>query len=355
MNKFLLSLLLFVAVVTSLNAGHCLAVSEVDAEKNGIAVSPAEALVEVAQIQPKDSQEITITNNYNAKIRMTAQLKSIDESSGILIPTVDLEDELAKALSVSEADFQIEPKSKKTITIAGSNIGTLSPGGHYASLVLTVTSTDNQRLNLQSALSVNVFFIKADGARVSMRLDELKTSSWLLHITSQANLKLTNDGNVRATPYGVIAIKNRNGDLISRGYINPGGQPLMPNKSITSNVNLIRIQRVWYPQKLTLSVSYHADDYEAQNKSFSFWYIPSFYVIIPAISVVFILIFIRKKRRNFKPTSSRTSAEPMPSILKIAIKFTGDASERIHVKRKPRSRKVDPSQESAKKITILHD
>jgi hypothetical protein len=301
----------------------------------GIDISPAQVQLEVAESQQTQEKKITITNKYAIPVRMTADLRDTDENSGALTPKDTLDSIVAGALKVSDTDFVIEANSKKTITVTGTNTDMLGPGGHYLSLLLTVTSTRGETLAVQSAVSVNIFFIKADGARVSVRLDRLSTSNWLFHITSKADVDLTNDGNVRTVPYGAVTVTNSKDELISKGYINPGSLPLMPGKSTAKTIQLTRIQRVWYPQKLTLAVSYRADTYDSSLKTFDFWYIPPFFVVVPLILLLTgLALLFRRKRRMRKPTKNPQNKNDMPQIMRVAISLTQlGSSEKIHVRK----------------------
>lgn len=305
-----------------------------------ITASPAELLIEVAQRQMQQSKEITLTNNYDVPVTISAELRSIDENSGRFIPDAPLSEDVARALSISETDFQIQPRSSKTIIISGTNIKELGPGGHYATLLLTQRLSENQQLSLRSAISINVFFVKADGAQQSIRLDKSKAQSWLFHIASSAEVTFTNNGNVRSTPHGVVYVTNRHGDIISKGIANVGSQPLLPTKSLTNNLNLTRIQRVWYPQKLYFNISYHADDLDPQTKTYSFFYIPPFFLLLPLFligALYYLYVKLLKMKLKAAKKSSKKATISMPKILKIAIRLNNEEPTHIPVKKKPKN------------------
>lgn len=279
-----------------------------------IQVSPAELQIEVSSQKNQQTQTVTVTNNYDVTIAMSAELKAIDEASGLLVPAGQLDESVASALKLSETDFDILPHSTKTLTVQANNTSQLGPGGHYATILLTQRASEQQQLSLRSAISVNVFFIKRDGARQSIKLDSLKASNWLFHMTNQAKMTFSNDGNVRSTPHGAVTIERSNGTVLAKGIANEGSQPLLPGKSLTSDISLKKISGVWYPQKLTFAATYRADDLQEVTKTYHFWYIPPVYLIIPIAIITLILLYLIKRNRIKK--SKRKHSKKVATIPK---------------------------------------
>lgn len=311
------------------------------ATEGNVTTSPAELNFEISERQPKQVKQVTITNNYAFPVTMNAELRSIDENSGLLLPAGPLSGDISKAIQLSETLFRIPPKSNKVLTINATNVASLGPGGHYISLVLSQLPGDGQQVSLRSAASINIFFIKTDGARQSVKLDKLELSNWLFNIAAKGHVTLTNDGNMRITPRGAIFIQKGNGDVVAKGIINTGSQPLMPGKSFGNTVQLTTLERIWLPQKLYVNITYRPDDLDASVVSKSFWYIPPFYLLIATALTVALFItykLLRKKRakKNPKKSANASQAKDMPKILKIAIRLHGEEPTQIEVKKRKR-------------------
>lgn len=299
----------------------------------GLVASPAQIKLETSNKQPQKVTQVTVTNNYSSDVRLTAELYDVDENSSSLLPTKPLTTQLAESLRLSETDFTISPKSSKILTITATNTPSLSPGGHYASLVITQRSSDNQQLSLLSAININIFVIKQDGARSSVMLDRLQASNWLFHITDTAKLAFSNDGNVRNTPHASVLVTKQDGTIVAKGIANSGSQPLSPGKTVTDDIQLTHISGVNRPQKLLFTVSYRADTQDPITKTYSFWYIPPIYLLLIPSIIILLLIIIRVKKYK-KPIAPKVTKKSRGRTHRVAVLSQGPDQTTIPVRKR---------------------
>jgi hypothetical protein len=312
----------------SFNLGQVTAQNQPVLASGGINVSPGLLNLTVTNEIPDATAAITITNNYDAPISISGELRKIDEEAGLLIPTDLIDETLAPSLIVSETDILIPAKSKKVINLTFRNTDNLAPGGHYATLLFSQRSSMESQLSLRSAISLHLFLTKKEGTRLRVSLSNFSSSSWPLKLPASATLGFQNEGNVHLTPRASVQVLDRHGNIIAKGVANEGSQPILPGKSLHSVVTLKTIRSVWYPQRLSLLALYRADTQtESQARIRTFWYIPPVFLVASMIFAVVLVssmiyrhniqYFIRKHhKKNISPPQAK------PPNIRNTIKVT---------------------------------
>ncbi len=251
---------------------------------SGITVSPGQLNFVLNKGISQQSIPVTITNNYSGAVHLGAQFKGINENAGLLTPDGDPESNLRPSLFLSETDITIPAGQAYVVDVVVQNLAGLSPGGHYATLVLSQLDANQKQASFRASVSLSLFIIKSEGAHQDLRLTSLSSNGWLFGLPTTAKLTFDNRGNVYVVPRAAVAIingKGTKGTLVSNGVGNTQSYPLLPGKQLTGDASLTRLTRIWLPHKLTLQVTYRADGATATSVvSRSFWYIPSTYPVV---------------------------------------------------------------------------
>jgi hypothetical protein len=252
------------------------------AANNGITVTPARLNFSLSKDAPNQRITVTLTNNYTSPLTLGAEFKGIDEDAGILVPRDDAEAPLAAALKLSETNIRLLPQQPHQLTVQLDNSSALSPGGHYATLVLTQQDGSSSGLALRAAVSLAIFAVKNEGLQQSLSVDSFTTNGWLFRMPSKASLDYRNDGNVHVVPRAeVVVAKEHSLDRLSHGISNQNSVLLLPGKTWQDTVSLDAVRSVWVPTKLQLVAAYRADGAaEPQRIVRTVWYVPPVYPTI---------------------------------------------------------------------------
>lgn len=299
-----------------------------------ITVSPAIINLVLPSGQQDASTSLTVTNNYNKTVRLSAEWQSIDEVTGRLIPSGPLNPVLADSLRISETDLSIAPQSSKIITVAVHNTPALAPGGHYAILLFTVVSEGKEKLGLQSALSVTAFIVKRDGAKTEISLNNLSAPHNLFSLPRKGTITLTNTGNVHVTPHAAVTVEHK-GEVIAKAIVNEASSPLLPGKKAVYKISFVKLKNMYWPAKLELRTVYRVDQSsEIHEQLTHFLYIPPFWaflIIGLGIALYFVIkkgwsLLVRvhkrlqriRKQRKSSATDMNAHEEPVPSKITVS-------------------------------------
>lgn len=288
--------------------------------KTGITVTPGVINAKVSQQAPTSQTVLTIRNNYDTPVSLTAQLRDIDQSTTQLLPGGELDSALAQVFSLSETQFTITPRSDYKLTLQANYLEQLTPGGHYATLVLTQNGSTGANLSVQSAVSIVVFLTNTDGVKESLAIDEFSAPSSVFKVAGSAKIALKNDGNVHTVPRGFVRVQKLDGTVLSEGVLNVGSQLVLPGNTYSADLRLKAIAATWYPQRVTTQLQYRPDGSSqatvAVNAS---WYVPPIFVMLLTASLVTcgvaIWLFIPRLYKHRKNRRSVKASQPSESLM----------------------------------------
>ena len=262
----------------------------------GITVTPARLNLSLSKDAPSQRVTVSVTNNYDVPVALTAEFKGIDEDAGILVPDNNLEAPLATALKLSETDVRLLPHQPYQLTIQLDNAAALAPGGHYATLVLTQQPSPGNGLSLHAAVSLAIFAVKAEGLHRSFEVTSFTTNGWLFRMPSVAKLSYHNTGNVHVVPRAEVAIVQPNNfERLRRGSGNQNSVLVLPGKNWTDTIQVKGLQNVWLPKKLQVIAAYRSDGELVPHRLVrTSWYVPPLY---PLALLAIIFLVLRRKRQ----------------------------------------------------------
>jgi len=262
----------------------------VSAVSPGLTVSPGFVDLKLSEAQPQAQASITLTNTYTVPLRLSAELQAIDEAGGRLLPSGTLDGALTEVLAMSETDITIPAHGAHTITLAANQQDSLSPGGHYAILLLTQQSANGTQIGLKGAASVTVFLTQATGEHQDLHLDSLRYDRTIFRLPRHARIVLNNTGNTHTVPRVVAAL--RHGDtLLAKGIANQSSQVLLPGKTLDAAIELDSLSGRWLPGRVRLGVTYRGDTGPEERQVLeTFWYVPPVFVAGCAVLMVMALV-----------------------------------------------------------------
>jgi hypothetical protein len=273
-----------------------------NAEKNQIGITVSPAIVRI-NLDKEEEQlaYVSIKNNYQTRISLKTAIKGVDSEEGILAPIKELDANLKQLLTVNPMQFTLEPRESINLQLRVKNGDALGPGGSYAALVITQLD-EPEKLELHSAISVNIFIVKERGARRQLDVVNLKANRLLFGMPSSVNITFKNSGNVLVVPRGVAVVNGGKHDVIyKKGIINEQSISVFPKKNITLNTPLIRLSERWLPAKITISLQYRV---EGSNKINTYstkkLYIPNMYWLIALASFIAFWIIRKYYQRSTK-------------------------------------------------------
>ena len=299
---------------------------------NGITVAPALLTNQVGSKQKQTSTTIGVRNNFDVPITVAAVLNGFDVRNNALVPTIKAEKTLEGVVSLSPAEIVIPPGSSKNITVTVHDTPSLSPGGHYLSILLTETaagtSVGTTQLTLRPAVSATLYVIKEDGAIRSIKATSLHLNHSLFSLPATANIEYFNTGNVPIVPRGVVQINRSSSEsAITQGIVNSQSAPLYPNAKIRLQSTLQKLQTAHLPGHYKAVLQYRYDGQEtSQQISQNFWYIPKTLIalILFSVTVVALLVWPENKRRLARYWHNARRPKKAPFIAPITPEKTSN-------------------------------
>lgn len=281
-----------------------------------ITVAPAYSKISVSDIYPNSDENIVITNNFDHAVRLNIGLYGVDKDTGRPSSNADIDSVLANTITLSETDVSLSPHQSRNIKLHVENSNQLTPGGHYASILIKQIDDSISGVGFVPAVSVSVYVIKEDGAQRSIQFSTHPLPKVALSLPNSIRVMAKNSGNVVIIPRAYISL-GRGLDIFKSAVVNEVSQPLAPNGEYSSNVPLKSVKSVWVPSKVTLQIQYRYQGSEyIQQMDQDFWYIP-WQTILLGISVIAIIIWqrnsIRLLIRRLNRLFSKKSRKPLTS------------------------------------------
>ena len=282
-------------------------------EKNNFSLTIQPAYQEVEIPEDKNSVETTITLKNPSDTAQQMELFAFDFTQSDHFGSIALLDgftgqyahTLASFLSFEKDSLIIAAQSEEEVVIKIENRATLSPGGHYAAIV--VRAIEKQGASQQKILPAVTSLLlvrKKSGERINLSLKELswQPKALVTHFPEKIDLTFENGGNVHVVPRGTAAITDIFGRVVFQGTVNESSLYLLPGTMRTISTNLQQ-SRTFFPLMFySLEIHGRSNVGEATFSSeTSFLYVDWKFVVLLLI-IVGAIIFrtVQKKKRNEK-------------------------------------------------------
>lgn len=267
-------------------------------------VSPAYSTVQVGSKQPQSSLSVGVRNSYDVPITILASLSGLDVHSNALVPTATPEKTVSRLVSISPTEIVVPAHGSKNIIVTIKDDPSLSPGGHYLSLLLTQASVASdqkiQQVSLKTAVSATIYLVKEDGAVRSVDATSLRISRSLFSLPTTANIRFHNTGNVVIIPRGVVTIGQVRKPILGQAVVNQDSVPLYPGSATTLQAVLHPAVSDLWPGRYYVQLQYRPDGLDATKvRLVQFWYVPIFYIFLIVILAIIIMALILPKTRRW--------------------------------------------------------
>jgi hypothetical protein len=301
---------LMLGIVLQSSCGITMAAPTQSTASNAISLSPFVQNITVSESDTIKSFNLELTN-HSATIQeldlTTRDFGSLNDTGGVLLKgSADDYSQhygLTSWLTLEADTVVLQPGEARTILVSVNNRQDLQPGGHYAAVVASVKSLDDQTGNHvvvnQQLLSL-ILVDKQGGDHYDLKLKSVEQNGNWLHLPNDIKLQFQNPGNVHVVPRGQVLLKNPAGSVIAKGIINSETAFVLP---ATLRDLYVRLSPVGH--SLPLPGVYHVEvDYrydgidQTANKSYAVRFIN-----LKLYTLVILLIgggiwFVRRRRNR---------------------------------------------------------
>lgn len=219
--------------------------------KPGITLDPYIQELTIKASDENANFDLKITNNTgkDGDFKLVAvDFGTLNDSGGILFAGTD-ESQLVKKyglanwLSLPSDPVTIKQGETMTVPMSTINSTTLSPGGHYAAILITPdfggsdSNRTSPRINVKQTISCLVLAVMQGGASYDLRLTGLSDNHNFLRTPTKVNVSFHNPGNVHVVPRGIVMLKQGNKE-VARGIVNEESGFVLPEADRKFNLNL---------------------------------------------------------------------------------------------------------------------
>jgi hypothetical protein len=262
----------------------------------GLTVSPAIQQINLASGQNSASYLCLVTNNTNSTTNLVVTAQDFTAFNqfggvGLISPNSPSGNHgLIANLNIGVRQFTLTPGQSQQVPISVVNAQNLSPGGHYAAILIAVapvaSTVSGNKISTNQEVSSLLFITTAGNIMSSITMSSLQLASFNTNLPSSANLAFNNTGNTQTAPNGLVTLTGPGGEF-ARGQINVGSGLVLPGTSRVYTVPLTYEGRVQFPGYYSLHVSYSAAGGQSVSTvSQSFFYISKIYLIIVSLIVL---------------------------------------------------------------------
>lgn len=286
-------------------------------KKTGLELFPAALDITITQAEQEKEESIFLVNHNTHAI--TLELKAINFRQKDLSGIVQFLGEKSETYTYSLASYiqlpfteiALEPGEKKEVPIIITNRQDLSPGGHYAGIIVRQKLNAQQKANTTAILpaAASLIFLRKSGGEqfnLSIKDVDLPSHTFEFMYPKKVTLLFQNEGNVHLIPHGRVEIKDMFGRLISKGILNVSSVYVFPSSRRYISID---IQKLRY----SLPVSINVIDIKGQDtlKKTTYLYKQTYIYINPVFGLgllgLIIALIYRKKRHTFRKILKRSS------------------------------------------------
>ena len=283
--------------------------SQENKPKTGIEVYPAALDIDITAAEPEKEVSIYIVNHNKQPVEL--ELNSIDfrqkDLSGIVqflgVKSDTYSYSLASFIRLPFTEIELDPGEKKEVPVIITNRQDLSPGGHYAGIIIRQKSESAKgKTTVLPSVSSLLFLRKTGGEQFNLSIRDVDWPKDLIQFSYPRKLTLTfqNEGNVHLIPHGRIEIRDMFGRLVSKGIINVSSVYVFPS---SRRLIPIEINKLRPSVPLSINTVYIQGNDSLKKTNFlfqeSYIYINPVFVFVLLLSSI-VVIFLKKRRLRKK-------------------------------------------------------
>lgn len=282
----------------------------------GLTVTPFLQNIAIDPTSPTTTFKVQVLNDakYEQKLVLSAiDFGSLDETGGVAFAGASHNELIKKYglspwLSLDKNELTLKAGERVDITATIKNDDSMSPGGHYAAILVSTKARGDSKnnINLQQTVSTLVLATKLGGIKYDLKLDSLSHTGNIFSPPDKFTLRFKNTGNVHIVPRGIVLIKDSKNNVMARGIINEDSEFILPETYRQVFVNPKQVKP--YPFNLVnsykIEINYRYDDLERfATKTYNVKWVnwqPIAAIIIAVSALIFAFIKNYHKKLNLK-------------------------------------------------------
>lgn len=272
-------------------------------QKNALSVTPSLLQLDLATDKPEAQLTYTNTTNQTLIVSLSASDFAPLED-GYKLSFLSQKDaknyqySLSSWIDFSEKTLIIPPQSAKEVTVFIAK-DKLTPGGHYATILASVTGDENSSVQINTVMA-SLLFVRTN---TGLEKDEgniagISVDQDILNYPTVVSFRLNNTGDTALTPYGTLRITDPFNREISRGIVNIDSLQALPESIRQFDIPLQPTALAFLPGAYTVHLTIHFSKSKIYNvKTFSFFsqsQIPYAQILLVVCLLSLAVLLIRK-------------------------------------------------------------
>lgn len=307
--------LAFLVLFIPLFAGPTFAWAQGEEEKSGFSVEPFFQDVTIEKDREKAEFDLKISNKTSAPAVFylsALDFGALDESGGVafLGSSGDLEKKygLASWIVLEKDALTVNPGETQIVKVKIENKDSLSPGGHYAAIVLKLENAgqnegEQSKVNLNSYSTSLIFARKIGGEIYGLKLNKKDFAGNIFALPNKVDLRFQNDGNVHLVPRGTIKIIDPWGREVGKGIINDKSSFILPETFRLFSTSVKKMVPAIVPGKYTVRIEYRydgKDDFVIEEQKIDIIPLPVILASLIILGLMTGYVFWRRRKKRAK-------------------------------------------------------
>lgn len=263
--------------------------------KGGITISPALQEITLTPDKSELTFDFSVTNNTAEPVEFAlsvADFGSLDESGGVLFvgdaeKSLNYKFGLASWVTLQKDRLVVDARKTEKVPITILNKQSLTPGGHYAAVLVTPSNDSaggDKKVQITQVASSLLFVKKLGGEIYKLDLKSFDFGSNIFALTNSVELDFQNRGNVHVVPRGIVTVTDPIGKTVRRGIVNTQSAIVLPESVRQIRSPLEPEGRAWIPGTYKATAAYRFDGQDTLlTKETTFLYIPALYIWLLAV------------------------------------------------------------------------
>jgi hypothetical protein len=220
---------------------------------------------------------------------------------------------LSSWLEFERQTLELNPNEQRELKVRVKK-NSLSPGGHYATVLAEITSNPNQKgqVTIKGILS-SLVFIRANTGK---EVEKAEVTSFnlapnpLFSFPIKVVLRLNNIGNTELVPYGQVEIKDMFGNTATKGAINEDSLITLPQTVRRYDIALRQTGFFFFPGKYTASLTLdYGKDGQKLSRKIEFLSLGSLdwkTLLLLLIALILSLVALKRYKKSSTKKESKT-------------------------------------------------
>lgn len=273
---------------------------------NGFSISPPfqEVIINPNDIQKTSDLEIINNTDSLATFNLSVvDFGSLNDSGGVAFLGVNTSQGerkygLASWIEIEKDQLVLSANSRQKVKVSIVNKESLSPGGHYGAVLITMESSGESGniVGLKQSYASLFFVKKTGGEKYSLKLKKFDFKHNFFQINEKIILNFQNDGNIHIVPRGTVIITDPFGRTVFKGIINADSSIILPESFRNIYVNLSKVSPAIWPGNYKFSIDTRFDGQPDFNHQQIIFFFPTNLWLIIVATAIF-LFWVKKRRK----------------------------------------------------------